>query len=108
LVDDSVFRINYVRDFVYRPEGSTATFILDETAANELTRIKSPWLTGECEWTPQMIKKAVIELALKLDKTVLQAVENGMILEPRYTRPFLYISEKAHQTLSMYLQSIVL
>jgi hypothetical protein len=31
LVDDSVFRINYVRDFVYSPEGSTATFILDET-----------------------------------------------------------------------------
>jgi hypothetical protein len=31
LVDDSVFRINYVRDFVYDPNGSTATFILDET-----------------------------------------------------------------------------
>ena len=31
LVDDSVFRINYVRDFVYNPAGSTATFVLDET-----------------------------------------------------------------------------
>lgn len=31
LVDDSVFRINYVRDYVYNPAGSTATFVLDET-----------------------------------------------------------------------------
>ncbi len=47
------------------------TFVLDEFAASELTRFKSPWLTGECEWTPAMIKRAVINLALKLDKPVL-------------------------------------
>ena len=47
------------------------TFIIDEYAAAELTRHKAPWLTGANDWTPQMIKKAVIELALKLDKTVL-------------------------------------
>ena len=28
---DSVYRINYVRDFTYDPDGSTATFVLDET-----------------------------------------------------------------------------
>jgi len=47
------------------------TFIVDSLAAAELTRIKSPWLTGECEWTPQMIKRAVINTALKLDKPIL-------------------------------------
>ena len=47
------------------------TFVVDEFAASELTRIKSPWLTGECEWTPQLIKTAVIDMALKLDKPVL-------------------------------------
>jgi glucosamine-6-phosphate deaminase len=47
------------------------TFIIDEYAAVELTRNKAPWLTGTIEWTPQMIKKAVIKLALKLNKTVL-------------------------------------
>jgi glucosamine-6-phosphate deaminase len=47
------------------------TFVVDETAASELTRNKSPWLTGECEWTPQMIKKAVVNMALKLKKPVL-------------------------------------
>ena len=46
-------------------------FILDEAAAAELTRFKSPWLTGEIEWTPKMIKKAVVNMALNLDKPVL-------------------------------------
>jgi len=31
IVADSVYRINYVRDFVYSPAGSSATFILDES-----------------------------------------------------------------------------
>ena len=31
IVFDTVYRINYVRDFVYDKDGSTATFILDET-----------------------------------------------------------------------------
>ncbi|MBS1748022.1 MAG: glucosamine-6-phosphate deaminase [Bacteroidetes bacterium] len=59
------------------------TFILDELAASELTRFKSPWLTGEIEWTPKMIKRAVVNLALKLDKPVLSLTnhdynENGL------------------------------
>ena len=47
------------------------TFYVDEAAAAELTRNKSPWLTGECEWTDRMIKKAVVNMALKLNKPVL-------------------------------------
>ena len=47
------------------------TFVVDETAASELTRNKSPWLTGDCDWTPKMIKKAVVNMALKLKKPVL-------------------------------------
>jgi len=47
------------------------TIVIDETASTELTRIKSPWLTGECEWTPQMIKRAVIQMALKMNKPIL-------------------------------------
>ena len=35
IVRDQVYRINYVRDYVYDPNGSTATLILDET---------TPWL----------------------------------------------------------------
>jgi glucosamine-6-phosphate deaminase len=59
------------------------SFVLDESAASELTRIKSPWLTGECVWTPKMVKRAVVNLSLKLKKPVLSLTnhdynENGL------------------------------
>ncbi|MDQ3550259.1 MAG: glucosamine-6-phosphate deaminase, partial [Bacteroidota bacterium] len=46
-------------------------FVLDEAAAADLTRFRSPWLTGDIDWTDKMIKKAVIHMALKLNKPVL-------------------------------------
>ena len=46
-------------------------FVLDGSAASELTRFKRPWLTGECEWTDLMMKRAVVNLAMKLKKPVL-------------------------------------
>jgi glucosamine-6-phosphate deaminase len=62
---------------------NNCTFVLDEQAATELTRFKSPWLTGEIEWTPKMIKRAVVNMALKLTKPVLSLTtpdynENGL------------------------------
>lgn len=58
-------------------------FVIDEQAASELTRIKTPWMTGEIEWTPKMIKRAVINVALKLGKPILSLTnhdytENGL------------------------------
>ncbi|MDP1812431.1 MAG: glucosamine-6-phosphate deaminase [Sediminibacterium sp.] len=55
------------------------TFIVDESAAADLTRIKSPWLTGECTWTPKMVKRAVVNLALKLKKPVLSLTANDYL-----------------------------
>ena len=52
------------------------TFVIDEAAASELTRFKRPWLTGECEWTDKMMKRAVVDLALKLQKPVLSLSNN--------------------------------
>ncbi|MBC7866611.1 MAG: glucosamine-6-phosphate deaminase, partial [Gloeobacteraceae cyanobacterium ES-bin-316] len=52
------------------------TFVVDDAAAAELTRFKYPWLTGECEWDDKMIKRAVINLALKLNKPVLSLTNN--------------------------------
>src|SRR5580704_10755284 len=46
-------------------------FITDEAAAAELTRFKSPWLAGDCDWTPKLTRKAVVNMALKLDKPIL-------------------------------------
>jgi glucosamine-6-phosphate deaminase len=50
--------------------------VIDELASGELTRIKSPWLTGDCIWTNKMVKRAVINLALKLNKSVLSLTEH--------------------------------
>ncbi|BAV08640.1 glucosamine-6-phosphate deaminase [Filimonas lacunae] len=50
-------------------------FIMDTAAATELTRNKSPWLTGECEWSTDMIKKAVTQMALKLSKPILSLTD---------------------------------
>jgi glucosamine-6-phosphate deaminase len=52
------------------------TFIVDTAAAAELTRNRSPWLTGEIEWTPQVIKKAVVNMALERNKPVLSLTTN--------------------------------
>ena len=52
------------------------TFIVDEAAAAELTRNKSPWLTGDIDWTAAMIKKAVVNMALKANKPVLSLTNN--------------------------------
>ncbi|WP_153799965.1 glucosamine-6-phosphate deaminase [Foetidibacter luteolus] len=62
---------------------NNCTFVVDENTASELTRFKSPWLTGDIEWTPEMINRAVINMALKLNKPVLSLTtidynENGL------------------------------
>ncbi|GAA4323375.1 glucosamine-6-phosphate deaminase [Flaviaesturariibacter amylovorans] len=53
------------------------TFVVDAAAASELTRIKSPWLTsGEIEWTPKLMRRAVVDMALRLRKPILSLTNN--------------------------------
>ncbi|MEA5006055.1 MAG: PIG-L family deacetylase [Rikenellaceae bacterium] len=56
---------------------------IDLAAANDLTRIKTPWLTGSCEWNDYMIRKAVFWLCKTLKKPILKLTDrdyndNGM------------------------------
>jgi glucosamine-6-phosphate deaminase len=51
------------------------SFIFDTAAAADLTRIKTPWLTGTVRWSNRMIKKAVFWLCEKLDKPILKLTE---------------------------------
>ncbi|RYZ48083.1 MAG: glucosamine-6-phosphate deaminase, partial [Chitinophagaceae bacterium] len=51
-------------------------FVVDNLAAAELTRFKSPWLTGDIEWTPTLVKKAVVNMALHLKKPILSLTNN--------------------------------
>jgi glucosamine-6-phosphate deaminase len=46
--------------------------VIDEAAASELTRRKTPWLVEEVVWDKAMIRKAVTHLALSLGKPVLK------------------------------------
>jgi glucosamine-6-phosphate deaminase len=52
-----------------------ASLIFDTAAAAELTRIKTPWLTGSVRWSDKLIRKAVFWLSEKLDKPILKLTE---------------------------------
>lgn len=52
-----------------------ASFIFDEAASAELTRIKTPWLVGNVNWTDKTIRKAVFWLCEKLEKPILKLTE---------------------------------
>jgi glucosamine-6-phosphate deaminase len=49
--------------------------ILDEAAASELTRRKTPWLVGPCKWDDRRIRKAVTWLSLKIGKPILKLTD---------------------------------
>lgn len=48
------------------------TVYLDEAAAGELTRVKTPWLVRSVEWTPALTERAVIWLAERRGKAILK------------------------------------
>jgi glucosamine-6-phosphate deaminase len=56
----------------YLQEHPNATFYLDPASAAELTRIKTPWVMGEVEWTRQREIEAVIWLSQITGKSVLK------------------------------------
>ncbi len=58
-------------------------FILDLAAANNLTRVQTPWKVGNCAWKEDLIHKAVIWLSRLLEKPILKLTdedyaENGL------------------------------
>ncbi len=59
----------------YLQEHSNTTFVLDFGAASELTRIKTPWLVESCEWTPKLVRKAVVWLCGKTGKSILKLTD---------------------------------
>lgn len=46
-------------------------FVVDQAASAQLTRFTAPWLIGECAWTKEYIRKAVVSTALRLGKPIL-------------------------------------
>lgn len=53
-------------------EHANATVYLDQAAAAELTRVKTPWVLGPVEWTPEKTERAVVWLAEAVEKAILK------------------------------------
>lgn len=56
----------------YLQEHPRATFYLDPPAAAELTRVRTPWLVGEVDWTPRLETEAVLWLSDETEKSILR------------------------------------
>ena len=69
-------------------EHPNVELVIDETAAEKLTREQTPWLVGPCDWTPKFVRKAVVWLCGIVNKPILKLtykdyIENslGQLLE---------------------------
>jgi glucosamine-6-phosphate deaminase len=51
------------------------TFYVDRAAAAELTRIKTPWLLDEVQWTPDLTVRAVVWLSQTTDRAILHLTQ---------------------------------
>ena len=47
-------------------------YILDDASSQFLTRVQTPWLVGDCEWTDRLVKRSTIWLSEKLGKAILK------------------------------------
>lgn len=52
------------------------TFVLDEEAAADLTRIKTPWLVTDVQWNEDLKAKAIVWLCEHLGKTILKLTDS--------------------------------
>ena len=52
-----------------------AVIVIDEPASQDLVRIATPWLVGDCKWTEKLTLKAVCWLSEKLSKAVLKLTD---------------------------------
>ena len=54
-------------------------FFVDKTAGSLLTRVVAPWLVGPCDWTPKMIRKAVVWLCQTVGKPILKLTDKDYL-----------------------------
>ncbi len=67
----------------YLQEHKNTTFVLDQEAAGELTRIKTPWIVESCIWNEKIKNKSIAWLSQKVQKPILKLTDkdyndNGM------------------------------
>ncbi|GGZ85807.1 glucosamine-6-phosphate deaminase [Algibacter mikhailovii] len=67
----------------YLQNHNNTTFLIDEAAASELTRVKTPWLVTNCVWNDDLKLKAVVWLSELTNNSILKLTDkdynnNGM------------------------------
>ncbi len=67
----------------YLQEHNNTTFVLDQGASSELTRVKTPWMVTSCVWSEALKLKAVVWLSELTKKPILKLTDkdyndNGM------------------------------
>ena len=67
----------------YLQSHNNTTFVLDEGASEELTRVKTPWLVTSCVWSETLKLKAVLWLSELTNQSILKLTDkdynnNGM------------------------------
>jgi glucosamine-6-phosphate deaminase len=55
------------------------TFYVDRAAGSDLTRIATPWLIDEVQWTPQLTVRAVVWLSQMTGKAILKLTQRDYI-----------------------------
>jgi glucosamine-6-phosphate deaminase len=68
--------VNSIVSASFLQEHPNVKVIVDKAASTELTRIKTPWLIGMCNWDDGLICQAVVWLSQKVDKPMLKLTDN--------------------------------
>jgi len=63
----------------YLQEHSNVSIYVDDTSASLLTRVTAPWLVGPCDWTPRLVRKAVVWLCQKVGKPILKLTQQDYL-----------------------------
>ena len=59
----------------YLQNHNNTTFVLDNEAAGELTRTKTPWLVKPCVWNKELKSRAIFWLCEKTNKSILKLTD---------------------------------
>lgn len=59
----------------YLQQHNATTIVLDTEASSQLTRINTPWLVDNCDWTEDLTNKAIFWLCEKTSKTILELAD---------------------------------
>ena len=68
---------SYPASFLQRHDN--VSFFTDEISASSLTRVVAPWTVGPCDWTPKLVRKAVVWLCEKVHKPILKLTQKDYL-----------------------------